>query len=190
MFLKEGSTTSTGEVERLVEASQTGQRCAFDELVRMYQRRTMRAALRILCDVNEAAEAVQDGFVKAYVEIGKLRDVRRFEVWLLRIVVNTAISRQRARRRRLKRIRIAEEFEDNKTAGPVERISEMELKEAIKEAMGNLSKKEAKAIGLFGMEGLSQEKTARIMSCSAGAVRWHVFKARQKLKVLLKEFLE
>jgi RNA polymerase sigma-70 factor (ECF subfamily) len=190
MFLKEGSTTSTGEVERLVEASQAGQRCAFDELVRMYQRRAMRAALRILGDVNEAAEAVQDGFVKAYVEIGKLRDVRRFEVWLLRIVVNTAISRQRARKRRLKRIQIAEELEDKKTAGPVERISEMELKEAIKEAMGNLSKKEAKAIGLFGMDGLSQEKAARIMGCSAGAVRWHVFKARQKLKVLLKEFLE
>ena len=88
--MKEDSTISTGEVEQLVEASQAGQRCAFDELVRMYQRRAMRAALRILGDVNEAAEAVQDGFVKAYVEIGKLRDVRRFEVWLLRIVVNTA----------------------------------------------------------------------------------------------------
>ncbi len=56
--------------------------------------------------------------------------------------------------------------------------------------MSKLSKKEAKAIALFGIEDLSREKVAEIMGCSAEAVKWHVFKARQKLKVLLKEYLE
>ena len=65
-----------------------------------------------------------------------------------------------------------------------------ELKEEIQRAMLKLSKKEAKAIALFGIEDLPREKVAEIMGCSTEAVRWHVFKARQKLKVLLKEYLE
>jgi RNA polymerase sigma factor (sigma-70 family) len=55
--------------------------------------------------------------------------------------------------------------------------------------MSKLSKREAKAIGLFGLQDLSQREVAEIMGCSVGAVRWHVYRARQKLKVLLKEYL-
>jgi DNA-directed RNA polymerase specialized sigma24 family protein len=62
--------------------------------------------------------------------------------------------------------------------------------EEIQRAMLKLSKKEAKAIAMFGLKGLSQEKVAEIMGCSAEAVKWYVFKARQKLKLLLKEYLE
>jgi RNA polymerase sigma factor (sigma-70 family) len=56
--------------------------------------------------------------------------------------------------------------------------------------MLRLSKKEAKAITLFGLEDLSQKQVAEIMGCSVQAVRWHVFRARQKLKVLLRKYLE
>ena len=56
--------------------------------------------------------------------------------------------------------------------------------------MLKLTKKQAQAIALFGIENLPQEKVAEIMGCSAEAVRWHIFKARQKLKVLLKDYLK
>ena len=56
--------------------------------------------------------------------------------------------------------------------------------------MLKLSKKQAQAIALFGIDDLPQDKVAEIMNCSKEAVRWHVFKARQKLKVLLKDYLE
>ena len=56
--------------------------------------------------------------------------------------------------------------------------------------MFRLSGKEARAITLFGLEDMSQRQVAEIMGCSVQAVRWHVFRARQKLKVLLKEYLE
>jgi len=56
--------------------------------------------------------------------------------------------------------------------------------------MLRLSRKQAKAITLFGLEDLSQEQVSEMMGCSVEAVRWHVFRARQKLKVWLKEYLE
>jgi len=181
---------NSGDMERLVKASQAGHREAFDELVRLYQQRAMQVAVRILGEANEAAEAVQTGFVRAYLSIGKLKEPKRFEFWLLRIVANAAISQVRAAKRRAEKVRIADHYKDKKTPSPVERQRAEELKEAITRAMLKLSKREAKAISLSGLEDLSQGEVAEIMGCSVGAVKWHVFNARKKLKVLLKEYLE
>ena len=180
---------NTCNIERLVEASQAGDRGAFDELVRLYQRRAMRVAVGMLGDANDAAEAVQNAFVKAYLSIDKLKEPERFEVWLLRIVTNTAISQRRAARRRAERIEVADGYEDKKAVSLADKAVGEELKEAMRAAMQRLSKKEAKAISLFGLKDLSQREAAEIMGCSAAAVGWHVFKGRQKLKVLLKEYL-
>jgi len=181
---------NASDIERFVKASRAGDRSAFDELVRVYQRRAMQIAIRILSDANEASEAVQAGFIKAYLGINKLKEPKRFEVWLLRIVTNAAISRRRANKRRIERIKIADCCgRDNKAVLPVEKGIAEELKEAIQRAMLKLSKREAKAISLFGLENLSQEQVAEIMGCSVEVVRWHVYRARQKLKVLLKEYL-
>jgi len=180
----------TSDIERLVKASQAGDRGAFDEIMRLYQRRAMQVAVRMLGNADEAAEAVQGGFVKAYLSIKKLREPKRFEAWFFRIIANTAISQRKAAKYRAEKIKIAGDCESKKVFSPVESQIGEELKEAIQRAMLKLSKKEAKAIALFGIEDLPREKVAEIMGCSAEAVKWHVFKARQKLKVLLKEYLE
>jgi RNA polymerase sigma-70 factor (ECF subfamily) len=189
VFVNETRKANSSDIGRLVEASQAGDRGAFDELVRLYQRRAMRAAVGMLGDANDAAEAVQNAFVKAYLGIDKLKEPRRFEVWLLRIVTNTAISQRRAARRRAERIKVTDCHEDKKAVSLVDKAVGEELKRAIRAAMQRLSKKEAKAISLFGLKDLSQREAAEIMGCSAAAVGWHVFKGRQKLKVLLKEYL-
>ncbi len=173
----------------LVEASRGGDRGAFDELVRLYQVRAMRVAVGILGDANDGCEAVQAGFVKAYLNIDKLKDVRNFEGWLLRIVANSAISQRRKGKRRAGQVTITDSFEDKRNVSPLESQVAGELKGAIAQAMGKLSKKEAKAIGLFGVEGMTHKEAGRIMGCSSGTVRWYVYRARQKLKVLLKEYL-
>lgn len=83
-----------------------------------------------------------------------------------------------------------ETLKSKKAFSPEDSEISKELKEAIQQAMLKLSKKQAQAIALFGIEDLPRDEVAKIMGCSAEAVRWHVFKARQKLKVLLKEYLE
>jgi RNA polymerase sigma-70 factor (ECF subfamily) len=185
-----GQNAKSGDIERLAKASQAGDRDAFDVLVRLYQRRAMQVAVRISGDANEAAEAVQAGFVKAYLSIGKLREPKRFESWLLRTITNTAISQLRAARRRREKIKVADYYEKKKTLSPAESANAQELKEAIQQAMLKLSKKEARAIALFGLKDLSHREAGEIMGCSTEAAKWYVFRARQKLKVLLKEHLE
>jgi RNA polymerase sigma-70 factor (ECF subfamily) len=181
---------NTADVARLAKAGQAGDRGAFDELVRLYKKRAMLVAVRISGSADEAADAVQAGFLKAYLNVRKLRDAEQFECWLLRIVANAAISQARAAKRRADKVRIAD-CSQNETAlsAPREQNTE-ELSRAIRQAMLKLSKREAQAISLFGLQDMSQKQVAQIMRCSVEAVRWHVFNARKKLKVLLKEYLE
>lgn len=183
------SKTKVVDIERLVRASQAGDRSSFDKLVGMYQRQAMQVAIRILDDADGAAEAVQNGFVKAYLNIEKLKESKRFEAWFFQIITNTALSWRRAAKDRMKKMRMAG-CVNQKKISPACRESGRELQQEIKRAMLKLSKKQAQAIALFGIDDLPQDKVAEIMNCSKEAVRWHVFKARQKLKVLLKDYLE
>lgn len=181
--------TKVKEELQLVETARAGDRTAFDELVLLYQKRAMQVAVRISGDADEAAEAVQAGFLNAFLNIKKLKEPKYFEIWLLRIISNAAITQARAAKRREKKVNIAEPVRKNKIPSPSDRESSKELKEAIKQAMRNLSQKEAKAISLFGIDDLSHKEVAEIMNCSVSSVKWYVFQARKKLKVLLKDYL-
>lgn len=179
----------TRDVERLVEASRSGNRGAFDNLVRLYQRRVTYLAIRLLGNVDDATEIVQEAFVIAYLRIDKLRDSRRFEPWLLKIVTNLAIDHRHTIQHRSKTMEVADYCEAKSIVSPVEKEIGTELEEAIRRAMLKLSKKEAQAISLFGLENLSHQEVAAIMGCSVGSVRWYVFRARRKLSVLLKDYM-
>ncbi len=178
------------ETVALVKAGQTGDRAAFDRLVQLYQRQAMGLALGILGNVHDAAEVVQDALVKAYLGLGGLNQPERFQPWLLKVVANAAVSRRRSARRHriLTRLFLASTVE-RRVAEPQEREREEELHTAIAQALQRLSPKEAEAIALFGLDNLPHKEVGRIMGCSTGAARWHVHRARKKLRVLLKDYL-
>ena len=175
------------EIERLVVASQAGERCAFDELVQIFQRQAMQAAVRITGNANEAAEAVQEAFAAAYIKIDKLKNPRKFAAWFLRIATNEAVNRRRQIKHRAEILKSNLDCEYETILQS--KGTDEELREEIGQAMSKLSEKEAKAISLFGLDGLSHAQVAEIMDCSAAAAKWYVFRARQKLKILLKEYL-
>ena len=178
------------ETVALVKAGRTGDRAAFDRLVQLHQRRAMGLAFGILGNVHDADEVVQEALVKAYQGLRDLHRPESFRSWLLRIVAHEALSRRRSARRNRMRMRfLAARTAERRAAEPQERGHEEELRAAIEQALQRLSAKEAEAIALFGLDGLSHQEVGRIMGCSAGAVRWHAHRARKKLRVLLKDYL-
>jgi RNA polymerase sigma-70 factor (ECF subfamily) len=163
---------------------------AFGRLVRLHQQRAMRLATGILGDADDAAEVVQEAFVKVYLRLDRLRVPGRFGPWLLKAVANEAIDRRRALRRRT-RLKPAHWREMRKPGqSPDEIEAGRDLRAAIRSAMLKLTANEAQAITLFGLEGRSQREVAEMMRCSNESVRWYVYRARRKLRVLLKEYLE
>ena len=179
------------EVFRLVWASQTGDRAAFGRLVALHQRQAVGLAFGILGNRDDAAEVVQEAFLKAHLSLDHLSRPERFRFWLLKIVANEAVNRRRAaRRRRIVTHLFLRVQAQRQASSSQENENVDELQKAIEQAMRQLTDREARAIALFGLDDLPQDEVARIMGCSAGAVRWHVHRARKRLRVLLKEHLE
>ncbi|MGH2734242.1 MAG: RNA polymerase sigma factor, partial [Actinomycetota bacterium] len=84
----------------LVERCKGGDELAWSQLVEATHREVYSLCLRILRDPDDAAEATQDAYLKAWRAIGGFRGDAMFSTWLYRVAANAAISKQRSRKRR------------------------------------------------------------------------------------------
>src|ERR1700747_153033 len=82
---------------RLIECVLSGDRQAFGALVRSHERRVFRITLAVLGQVEDAEDAMQETFIKAYRQLDQIRHESRFTTWLTRIAVNEALQRRQAR---------------------------------------------------------------------------------------------
>src|SRR5712691_9719824 len=82
----------------LVHATQDGDVSAFEQLVERYDRRLFRIAEHITHNREDAQDAVQQAFLKAFEHVGDFREHSQFSTWLIRITVNQALMKLRKRR--------------------------------------------------------------------------------------------
>src|SRR5487761_779334 len=82
----------------LIDQVLAGDRAHFETLVRRHERRVFRVALAVLGNFEDAEEAMQDAFVKAYRHLKDFRRESRFTTWLTRIAVNEALQKRQARK--------------------------------------------------------------------------------------------
>ena len=185
----------------LVGAARAGDQDAFDRLVECYQRRAVAVAYRLLGSIQDAADVAQDAFLRAYQNLTRLEDPRRFGPWLMRIVTNLALNYRRARRR-ASAMPMDDVVEGHEQAGigtasgsphsgnPEAESQARELQAALARAVETLPEKQRQAFVLFCMEGTPQKEVGRIMRCSVELVKWNVFQARKTLRKLLAGYLD
>jgi RNA polymerase sigma-70 factor, ECF subfamily len=83
---------------RRIERVLGGDRQAFGALVRSHERRVFRVTLAVLGQVEDAEDAMQETFIKAYRHLNQFRRESRFTTWLTRIAVNEALQRRQTRK--------------------------------------------------------------------------------------------
>lgn len=83
---------------QFVDRILAGDRRAFEALVRRHERGVFRVTLAILGNTEDAEEAMQDTFLKAFRHLGQFRRDARFTTWLTRIAVNDAIEKRKTRK--------------------------------------------------------------------------------------------
>ena len=182
---------------QLVVRAAAGERSAFDELIRRYQRQAVAVAYRLLGNTPDALEVTQDAFLRAYRGIGTLQKPEAFGGWLLRIVSNLSLNYRRNRKHRS-----ALPLDDllggegnggrDRTPGggdPVHRLQGRELGRRLQDALARLPEKQRQALVMFTVEQLPQKDVAEQLKCSVEAVKWHVFQGRKKLREMLKDDL-
>src|SRR5204862_4591488 len=82
----------------LVHAAKDGDLSAFEELVRRYDRKVLRIAQHITHNQEDAEDAAQDAFLKAFRGLVRFEEKSRFSTWLFRITVNESLMKVRQRR--------------------------------------------------------------------------------------------
>lgn len=185
----------------IVQRARDGDNDAFAELVRLYQRRVVSVAYRLLGNVEDARDVSQEVFVRAYKSLGQLEDPSRFGPWLIRVTSNAALNFRRARSTRaaasLDNLIVSPaEVRKPDTGQPMTTGQEdgdgplpEELRQAINQAMERLPDKQRLSLILFSVEGMPQKEVAEVLDCSVELVKWNVFTARKKLKEMLQEFV-
>jgi RNA polymerase sigma-70 factor (ECF subfamily) len=160
--------------EALVRRAQRGERFAFERLVEQHEQRLYTLAARVLGDREDAADAVQEALVRAWLALPKFRGDARFSTWLYRIVVNAAHD-VRARRR----VRTAEEPPD--PVDPRDRFAEHELSGKLQQALGELDEIYRVAVVLYDVLGCSYAEIAAMTGVPEGTVKSRIFRGRTEL---------
>ena len=79
----------------LIRRAQGGDRAAFDDLVRLYDRNVLRIALQMVRSPDEAQDLYQEAFLKVYRSLSRFRFEARFSTWLYRVVTNVCLDHLR-----------------------------------------------------------------------------------------------
>jgi RNA polymerase sigma-70 factor (ECF subfamily) len=95
-----GGDTATPSDQHLVVAARSGCRAAFNELWDLYSRRVYRTTLSITKNAQDADDALQESFLRAFLAIESFEGRASFYTWLTRIAINSALGMLRKRHRR------------------------------------------------------------------------------------------
>ena len=174
-------TTARIVDEYLVAAARTGDRTAFEQLVRRWQPKLVAHAWRLTGDVEGARDAVQAAWLEIVRGLDRLQDERAFPVWAYRIVSRSCAKQiGRARRRR----ELAEVIASEPRAEEVECTGQPDA-QRLRAAIRELPPAQRAAIALHSFEELSVAEVAVALNVPAGTVKTRLMHARRKLRAAL-----
>lgn len=182
----------TVDDEQLIRVAQNGDLSAFNALVLRHQRAVFSVCLRLLRDREQAEDATQDTFVRAWQAIDSFRGGLA-RPWLLRIATNRAYDLLRARARRPADSLDAELYEVEpdwtSQAPPAEHpelfATRAELSGALEAALATLPDDQRLAIILADVQGYGYEEIAGITGVAVGTVKSRISRGRARLRSVL-----
>ena len=191
----------------LVERAQKDDDAAFAELVRRHERRVYNICYRMLGNEDDASEALQDAFLRAYHFLKKFKGKSSFYTWLYRIATNVCLTRLRKRKTAL-----AGAFEETDGTGEVRRrktilvssdvigdipdasqsperlVRQKELREALNQAVDELPADFRSVVVLRDFEGLSNREVSKVLNLSVPAVKSRLHRGRLFLRNRLEKY--
>ncbi|MFN2490131.1 MAG: RNA polymerase sigma factor [Actinomycetota bacterium] len=172
----------------LVERCKNGDEAAWTQLVESTYREVYSLCLRILRDPDDAAEATQDAYLKAWRGLKGFRGDALFTTWIYRVATNAAISKQRRRKRRWEHE--AAPADDESIEGPQKASTEvvagarLELRE-VESALARLPEHYRSAVVLRDVYGFSIGEIAKQVGITETAAKVRVHRGRKRLREIV-----
>src|ERR1700719_172225 len=186
----------------IVAEAQTGNRAAFEELVRRFDRDVLRLAMNLMKRPEDARDVYQEAFLKVYRNLHRLRFECSFYTWLYRIVTNVCLDHLRRRQARpedqapeihLNRqdegSRDFFEFQRELRPGldPERRLMGNEIRARLAKAMERLSPRERVVFEMKHYQGLKLRAIGDALGTTEETVKNSLFRATRKLRLELGE---
>lgn len=171
----------------LARRCQAGEPDAFRAVMRRHNRRLFRIAYSILKDADEAQDAVQETYLRAFLSLAQLQDTARFATWLATIAVNEARGRLRRGRRSaplddmMLQTEIVPMFTEP-SASPERLALSGELRRVLERAIDDLPGPFRTVFMLRGVEGFDVAETAACLGIPAATVKTRFHRARALLR--------
>lgn len=180
----------------LVAAAQAGDVRAFETLVSRYERKIFRLTHNITQNREDAEDAMQEAFLKAFEHLSGFEGTSRFYTWLVRIAVNQALMKLRKRRPGI--VSLDEEIETGEATvprdvedwgpSPEQRYQQSELAGILERVVGELDPPFRVVFQLRDIEELTTEETAEALGLSVPAVKSRLLRARLRLRESLNRY--
>lgn len=170
----------------LIAQSQRGDFDAFDRLVAAHEDRIYHAAYRITGNAEDARDAAQETFVKAFRALPRYRHEAAFGTWLHRIAVNASLDVVR-RRPQAPPVPLEEVVLPAQTHNPDIEAERHEVQRRVHDALRRLAPDHRVIVVLRDLQGLAYEEIAEALRIPIGTVRSRLSRAREVLRALLKD---
>ena len=173
----------------LIARAQRGDPSAFEEIVRLYQRRVYGVALRIVRAHDVADDVTQEAFLRAWRSLDRFELGRPFGPWVCRIAANLAVNHVRSPRAREEGLPDGHAETRTNAPGPLGALLDAEGATVLEKAMGQLPQEQRAVLVLRVVEELSYAEIAETLGISPGTVMSRLFRARERLAQALSPYL-
>jgi RNA polymerase sigma-70 factor (ECF subfamily) len=167
----------------LIHRILSGDGHAFGELVDQYQHMVYTVCHRVLRNQEDAEEAAQDAFVKAFRNLRGFSGGSKFSTWLYTIAYRCAITRGRQRRKDMGSIDALPQHPA--AANERDGTHQADVKHCLTTALARLSPEEATILSLHYLDEFSVEEIVTITGLSASNVKVRLFRSRKRLEKAL-----
>ncbi len=187
-----------GEPEaELAAAAKNKDEAAIRSIIRTHNRMLFRVARSILASDDEAEDAVQAAYVRAFMNLSEFRGEARIGTWLGRIVINEALGRVRRERPTiaidaLEAIPAAEVIPfplSNPPPDPERSMAQQQIRQIVERAIDELPEAFRTVLVARLVEGISVEDTAELLGLRPETVKTRLFRARALLRSALEQRL-
>jgi len=177
------------EDQSLIARVLRGDKDAFGALTAKHRDAIYSFAFRMIGDREQAYDASQEVFIRAYTRLDTFDQSRRFRSWLFAIAANicTDLLRRRGNRATILALDWTSDRPEVDGVSPLEAVTKMDLQSSVAAALQRLGEAERTVVILKHIHGFTYEEISEMTGMPVGTAKSHAHRARRKLAKLLEQ---
>jgi len=184
-------TAEPHNVPLLVDRIKEGDREAFMEITRIYQKKVFLLAYSYLRNNEDALDVVQETFLRLYQKVDMFRSEKSFQTWLLQIAKNLCIDYYRKNYSRNKDLRSDKDVNEVNVPARNDKNSQSfsDIQRVFAECLDQITERQRLIFVMKHYNNLEYKEIAQILRISVGTVKSLHFKATQNLRALMTPYM-